>query len=208
LLDDSYSMKEKMFGHDTKQKTYIAESIIERVLARLPIDVNCGLRVFGNAPKSAERNDHDSNLNSSSSGNGFDCHATELLVPIKNRSRLAIITAVRNIKPFGNSPIEFALREAYEKDLADISGRTVIVLITDGLDTCGGDPAHYLRDSSNNYRAEIVAVSFIMGDRTAARQLDQMVLAGHGRLYDQFDLDQLFEDVGKAGKQQTNKDSK
>ncbi len=129
LLDCSFSMKEKM--SDQVQKIEAAKQVLQNALTRIPGDVNVGLRVFGQ-----------------SGGNsmpGGECLQTALLVPLGQGNRRTIIEQVRNIRAFGMTPLEYALRQTAENDFAGAQGNKVIILISDGADTCGGDPCRLIR---------------------------------------------------------------
>ncbi len=121
ILDASYSMKEKISG---MTKMACATQVLENAVARIPNDVNVGLRVFGQQFE----------------GGAMDCQSTVLLVPLGTGNRRSIVDQVRQIKPFGVTPLDIALKYAASDDFRGVIGRKRVILITDGMDTCGGDP--------------------------------------------------------------------
>jgi Ca-activated chloride channel family protein len=70
-----------------------------------------------------------------------DCDDTKLVVPFGNNNADKIIEAIRNVQPKGTTPIAHSLELAAE-DFPDNCDncRNVIILITDGIEACDGDP--------------------------------------------------------------------
>lgn len=68
-----------------------------------------------------------------------DCDDTELVVPISSGNNLHIRQALKRIQARGTTPIAHSL-ELAAGDFADTNGRNVIILITDGIEACDGDP--------------------------------------------------------------------
>ena len=72
-------------------------------------------------------------------------------------SRAAIRDAIAGLKPRGQTPLAYAL-EQVRGDLAGVRGERAVVLVTDGIESCGGDPAAAARA----LRAEGVPVHVIL----------------------------------------------
>jgi Ca-activated chloride channel homolog len=68
-----------------------------------------------------------------------DCDDTELVVPISSGNNLHIRQALKRIQARGTTPIAHSL-ELAAGDFSDTNGRNVIILITDGIEACDGDP--------------------------------------------------------------------
>jgi Ca-activated chloride channel family protein len=68
-----------------------------------------------------------------------DCDDTELEVSFGYRNGTSIKERLRAIKPSGTTPIAQSLLECGE-DFPDNDGRNIIILITDGIEECEGDP--------------------------------------------------------------------
>ena len=97
-----------------------AKAKVMNLLARSPADMNVGVRVLG--------------------GNvtGVPCRGeTSILVPIGTENRKEATELVRNLKPVGNCPLSYGLKEALEQDMSGIQGPKAILLLADGRDTCG-----------------------------------------------------------------------
>lgn len=168
LVDASYSMKENLGGGEPKMTS--AKRVLESTLARIPPDVNLGLRVFGE---------------SFSGSPEIDCQRSSLLVPIGNGNRRSIIEAVRNVRPFGLTPLTFALMQA-ERDLRHVQGSKTVILISDGAETCGGDPCQYiarLHAMGVKLKVDIVGLG-LHRERDARAQLNCIAEHSGGKYYD------------------------
>lgn len=186
LIDCSHSMKEGLGGMlsmGAEQKMDAAKRVLQEAMAMIPTDVNVGLRVFGNN----FRNDFS------------DCQQTALLVPIGVRNRRAIIEAVRQLRPFGLTPLTYALHEAAE-DLNHFPGRKQIILISDGADTCGPEPCGYVRQltaAGIDIKIDIVGLA-LRGDRTAQIQLDCIAKTSGGEFFDSNTTAELVDNIRKV----------
>jgi Ca-activated chloride channel family protein len=69
-----------------------------------------------------------------------DCKDSKLVVPFNTKNGLDLIKQkVAEAKPTGITPIEHSLTEA-ANDFPDKKARNMIIIITDGIEECGGDP--------------------------------------------------------------------
>ncbi|PYB69890.1 vWA domain-containing protein [Rhizobium wuzhouense] len=138
ILDASGSMLQRLDG---KQKIEIAQSILTQLTSRIiPPGTPTALRVFGDtAPDSCE-----TNLRSP-------------LSPLDPGLMAANIGMIRSIN-LSKTPIAASL-SAVAGDLAANTGPKLVVLVTDGEETCGGDPEQAiaaLRASGVDVRVNIV----------------------------------------------------
>lgn len=120
ILDVSGSMNSKL-GNSTRIGT--AQDVLRDLLAKIPDDFNVGLRVYAHrySYKDPKRS----------------CTDTELLVPIQKLDRQRIVSTVANLKPRGDTPLIYSVRQT-PADLKAVGGGSVIV-ITDGQETCSGN---------------------------------------------------------------------
>lgn len=69
-----------------------------------------------------------------------DCQDSKLEVPFAPDNHTAIIKKLISLQPQGNTPLAYSLLQAAE-DFPDHSQyRNIVILITDGIESCGGDP--------------------------------------------------------------------
>jgi hypothetical protein len=183
LLDCSYSMKEKISGIP---KMECAKQVLQDAMRRIPPDINVGLRVFGQQ-----------------SLMGFmeaDCRATALLVPMGTGNRGTIISEVRNIKPYGLTPLTYALMNAAEDDFRGVQGRKIIILISDGMDTCNQNPCAVISQLPNygiHIKIDVVGVD-LAKDKNARRELDCIARTSGGQYHDANTAAQLVDSVSAS----------
>ncbi len=123
ILDASGSMFNKL--GDGRYRIVAAKDVLTQLVAALPADgdLNVGLRVYGSELRAADPG---------------SCEDSRLLVPITGVERQALLDTVRDTQARGSTPIAYSLQQA-AGDLEGRSGTKVVVLITDGLEACGGD---------------------------------------------------------------------
>src|SRR5207248_9078328 len=71
------------------------------------------------------------------------CQAVKIVRPlseIDDAAKAQLKGAIAELQPVGHTPIALALRTAGE-ELAKATGSCQLVLITDGMETCHGDPS-------------------------------------------------------------------
>lgn len=123
VLDASSSMLNPWEG---KTKMDVARMIIAEMadsLQALP-NVQTALRVYG----------HQS-INTAN-----DCNDTKLEVAFGPSNAEAIRQALISVRPKGITPLARSLQEAAGDFPADPAARNILLLVTDGEESCGGDP--------------------------------------------------------------------
>jgi Mg-chelatase subunit ChlD len=120
VFDASGSMWGQLQG---TAKMAIAKDILGGALDGLPDDLMVGLRVYGHQHPREQR----------------DCQDSELLVPLAQGNRGRIRAAIASFKPRGQTPLAYSL-ERVSEDFGDFQGERAAVLVTDGIESCGGDP--------------------------------------------------------------------
>src|SRR5580698_2938486 len=69
-----------------------------------------------------------------------NCQDTRLLVPFAPDNALKIEYNIKSIEPRGTTPIAYALQKCADDFTPCDHCHDVIILITDGIEECGGDP--------------------------------------------------------------------
>jgi Ca-activated chloride channel family protein len=183
LVDCSYSMKEGL-GLGGSQKMEAAKQVLENALVRIPTDINLGLRVFGQ---------------SFSNDPYIDCQQSALLVPIGQGNRRAIIERVRQVHPFGLTPLTYALMQA-ERDFHGMPGTKTIILISDGAETCGGNPCEYIKRLAQmgiKMKIDIVGMG-LKHEFSARNQLNCIASASGGKYYDANTAAELVDSISQS----------
>jgi Mg-chelatase subunit ChlD len=125
VVDASRSMWGRMHG---QPKMVVAKDILQDVSYWFPEDLDLALRAYGSTSPS------DSN----------DCGDSMLLVPFGDENREPIRRAIAGLRPLGQTPIAYALNQA-SRDFGAMEADRAVVLVTDGIESCGGDPAYAAR---------------------------------------------------------------
>lgn len=90
----------------------------------------------------------------------YDCYDTKLEVPFAANNFQRIKQKLKSIYPKGTTPIALSLQAA-ENDFPNTPGcRNVIILITDGIEECSGDPCEVSRALQ---RKGIILKPFVIG---------------------------------------------
>jgi Mg-chelatase subunit ChlD len=128
VVDASRSMWGQMHG---AAKMTVAKGILEDVADWFPDDLNLALRAYGNSSPSDDGN----------------CADSTLLVPFSEDNREPIREAIAELRPKGQTPIAYALNQA-ARDFGSLQDDRTVVLVTDGIESCGGDPVEAARQLS------------------------------------------------------------
>ena len=167
IMDSSGSMADEIHG---KAKMLIAKMTLDNVLSQVSPNIHLGLRVYG----------HKFGLF------GFDaCRASELVVPIGPDNIEKIKNAAYKLEPTGATPIIYSIQEALDHDFPMAgSGKRRIILISDGMETCGGSPCEYAVDLvKKGVDLKIDVIGFDLDDKEAVSQLKCVALSTKGKFY-------------------------
>lgn len=88
------------------------------------------------------------------------CNDTKLEVPFGKDNFIKIKNKLNSIIPKGTTPIAYSLEQAVNDFTPCTNCRNVVVLITDGIEECGGDPC---QASQELQKGGIVLKPFIIG---------------------------------------------
>jgi hypothetical protein len=164
ILDTSSSMGEVISG---EVKLDIAKDVIVDLLQDLPSGALVGVRTFGG-----------------------HC-SSNLLAPVAPLEEVQLRTEILKLTPKGATPIALALEEAKE-DMAAITGPKLILLVSDGIETCKGDPVAAARDFIGaGLDLRIHVVGFDISRNVPARDQLIAIAESTGGLY--FDADNSEE---------------
>jgi Mg-chelatase subunit ChlD len=183
ILDTSGSMLERL---GRQRKIDVARKVLtDLVTRRLPAGAPVAFRIFGEG---------------GAAGAGGDPCATSLAVPLSplDPAALADRIASLDVVQETDTPIGAALREV-PGDLADSTGTHVLVLITDGEETCGGDPPAAIRAlKAKGIDARVNIVGFGLSDKRLKKSMQGWARLGNGSYYDAKDSTQLAGAIADA----------
>jgi hypothetical protein len=187
ILDDSDSMSENI-GSGNENKMVAAKRTVLDVLRNISPDVRVGLRIYGNStsPFSA-------------------CHATSVLVPLGQNNRTLIASKMIGIQPTGMTPISYTIMRSLEEDFQMVNGSKTIILISDGIETCGEDPCHVaVRLQQMGINVKINVIGLGLQDYAATKQLRCVALGTKGQFYSANTAAELAQSLGHAMAVETN----
>jgi len=171
ILDCSLSMEEEIDG---QAKIDIAKNVIHQVLSQIPPSTRVGLRVYGHKRDMLK------------SFVGIDkCEVSELLVPVGPNNRNRIFQELANLKPVGMTPICYSLQEASYFDFVNLPGKKRIILVSDGMETCSGNPCEVAVELvRQNADIAIDVIGFdLSADPSVTSNLKCVALATRGKFY-------------------------
>ncbi|GEM46004.1 VWA domain-containing protein [Deinococcus cellulosilyticus] len=124
ILDASGSMYTKL-PEGGQTRIQVARDVLSSFIGSLPEDpeLNVGLRIYGAK---------------TTAGTPGSCEDSELVLPMKGVDRAALQDTVKRTNPKGATPIAYSLLKAAE-DFPNTPGKKLIVLVTDGQESCRGD---------------------------------------------------------------------
>jgi Ca-activated chloride channel homolog len=130
-----------------------------------------------------------------------DCKDSKLIVPFAANNLKSIKEKVKEAQPTGITPIEHTMTES-ANDFKNNSTNNIVILITDGIEECGGDPC---KARQKLMEKGIVFKPFIIGIGLTPEQIKTFECVG--TFYD-FDNQQTFANISTViQQQQLNKTS-
>ncbi|MCM3719795.1 VWA domain-containing protein [Fictibacillus phosphorivorans] len=179
LLDASGSMAAKVSGTD---KMSAAKEALKKFAEGLPEDANVMLRVYGHKGSNANK---DKNVS---------CESTEVMYPLGAYDKGAFQESLSKFKPTGWTPLAASIA-ASEKDLQGKEGNNVVYVVSDGIETCDGNPIEAAKKlHESNIKAEVNIIGFDV-DNKGQQQLKAVAEAGGGEFQSVSSQKELFDQV-------------
>ncbi|MFC0190525.1 VWA domain-containing protein [Fictibacillus aquaticus] len=179
LLDASGSMAAKAGGTD---KMTAAKEALKKFAGSMPKDANVMLRVYGHK---GSNDDKDKKLS---------CSSTEMMYPLGKYDAAAFEKSLAAFKPTGWTPLAASIAAA-EKDLQGKEGNNVVYIVSDGIETCDGNPVEAAKKlHESNIQAEVNIIGFDV-DNEGQQQLKAVAEAGGGKFESVSSQKELFDEV-------------
>jgi Ca-activated chloride channel family protein len=175
VLDASGSMWGQIDGEN---KIVIARRVLADVFDQLPDGANVGVVVYGHRREA-------------------DCNDIQTVAPVGPIDRAALKKKIESIKPRGKTPIARSLAAVFE-DLAKRDRPAIVVLISDGIETCKGDPCQEVRRAKEKgLKFVLHVIGFDVGDVDVS-QLRCAAQAGDGLYFAADDAGQFTAALAQA----------
>lgn len=176
ILDSSGSMWGRIEGD--LPKISVAKSVMTDLISGLDAGSSVGLIAYGHRRKG-------------------DCSDVETLTPLQSLDKDRLIGQIKGINPKGKTPITRSVKEAVEI-LRTVEESAGIVLVSDGIETCEGDPCEAVKAAK---AAGIPFTMHVVGFDVAEAETDQlrcMADAGGGRYFTARNTAQLSDALKTA----------
>lgn len=184
VIDSSGSMSQVTSG---KKQIDAAREAVSGALQTVPEGAHVGVRAYAHRVEQTKKEE--------------SCRDTELVMPIDALDKTRLAGALNSLAPKGYTPIAYALEQARNDFSSAREAEKVIVLLSDGEETCGGDPAAVIAKlKADGFKVTVHAVGFNVDDKARA-QLQAVAVAGGGKYFDAKNGDQLkgaLQDATKA----------
>lgn len=180
LVDMSASMSDVVggeAGHD------LVRAAIRTAVEALPADMSAAVRVYGHRVERARRSE--------------SCRDTELVIPFTTGLTPAGLSPLDGLSPRGLTPLAQSLIAA-GSDFPPGPDRRAIIVVTDGADTCDGDPVaavKTLRARGLDVVVHTVGLNLTPGARS---ELSAIALAGGGTFQSVSDLAAMQRGLRRA----------
>ena len=176
LFDLSHSMTRKL---QNMTQIEAARRVFSEVMQDIPASTVLGLRLFA----------HEGNRDKD-----MACQESELVVPLQSGGREQISQIVAHRDPVGQkTPLGRALSLAMD-DLQGIQGSRKIILLSDGLETCDGEPEEVAQQL---FDMGVPVDAIGIGDEGVV-QLGGIALAGGGKFFLGSNFDSLRQALATA----------
>ncbi|MFO7296627.1 MAG: VWA domain-containing protein, partial [Clostridia bacterium] len=168
LLDASGSMAGRVSGG---VKMDLAKEAIRDFVSKLPEGVQVALRVYGHKGSNQQKDKE------------LSCKSTEVVYPLGAYDESSFQKSLDKFRPSGWTPLAAAIEQA-KSDLSEKTGENVeniIYVVSDGIETCGGDP---VKAAKELHQSEIQAIVNIIGfdvNNAGQRALKKVAEAGGGK---------------------------
>ena len=160
ILDASGSMWGQVEG---KAKIVIAKEVLTDLIHNLPDDARVGLVAYGHRREG-------------------DCSDVEELIPLSLIEKDKLVETIQSLNPKGKTPITLSVQKTVEK-LKEMEEETTIILVSDGKETCQGDPCALVKElKAAGIRFVMHVIGFDVTEEERL-QLECMAEAGEGVYY-------------------------
>ena len=171
ILDASGSMLQKQ--GDKRRIEIARETLTQLIRDTIPAETGFALRVFGHRESGSCR--------------------TDLDIPLGPLDPPAAIKVIENIQAMNlaKTPIGKSLA-LVEQDLAKVTGERIVILVTDGEETCDGDPALAIKQlRAKGWDIKVNIVGYAIDDDALQETFKSWAALGQGQYLSASNADEL-----------------
>ncbi len=185
LLDASGSMAAKVEG---KSKMELAKEAVNHFASNLGEGTEVSLRVYGHKGSGSAKDKQ------------LSCSSTEVIYPNSAYDAAKFKNSLATVQPTGWTPLGKAISDA-KNDLQQTDSPdsvNVVYVVSDGLESCGGDPVKAAQDiHQSNVQTVVNIIGFDI--KSSERQaLEKISQAGGGKYIDVKTADDLKRELQTA----------
>lgn len=169
-IDSSGSMNGQVSGG---VKMDLAKNAVKKFAAGFPDETPITLRTYGHK---GTGDDKDKQLS---------CSSTEVMYETNTYNEQNFSAALNKFKPSGWTPIAASIKAGYDdlKTKAAENTENILYVVSDGIETCDGDPVEEARKLANSdLKVKVNIIGFNVDDE-GQRQLKAAAEAGNGVYY-------------------------
>jgi hypothetical protein len=168
VLDASGSMKAQL--PDGASRMDAAKAAVEQLVTRLSADTRVAFRAYGHQSRPQQRN----------------CNDTALLVPFASvaNNKASIVKTANRLEPQGYTPITLSLTLAAQDLGREEAGSRVVILVSDGKETCPADPCAAAKALAEADAKLVVHTIGAGVDEVTRRQLQCIASVARGSYFD------------------------
>lgn len=182
IIDDSGSMAEKLSGGS---KIDLAKTAADKFIAGLNDSARLGIVVYGHKGDNTQAK------------KAISCAGIEQMYPLGKVDVETAQNVVNNLKPTGWTPIAASLDKTKQILLDAGDYESKVVLLSDGEETCGGDPVASAKAICDaGMKVDVIGLGV---NNTQESQLRAIATAGCGTYYPANSSAQLQDAFIKAG---------
>jgi hypothetical protein len=181
LLDGSGSMKEKI-GGETKIES--ARKGLRTALGEISKDSFAGLRIYGNRVPQTNKT--------------ASCKDSTLEIPFGAVVPEKFEQTAAKVTPLGYTPISYSLEQARNDFPTDRESTKVIILLTDGEETCGGNPKATVEAMiKDGFAVKVYTIGFAVND-IAEKELRDVAAVSGGKYFSATNASELKDALSAA----------
>ena len=168
ILDASGSMTETL--SDGLPKIEVAKRVLTDHMRSFRPETNIGLRAYGHRLPYQQKDE--------------SCKDIELVAPVEKGQMERIVGFLQDFKAQGMTPLATSLQQAEEDFVFEAPRVNSIVMLSDGIETCGGNPCKLVEDlkaQGINFTIHVIGLDV---DDPTREQLSCIAQAGGGMYHD------------------------